>query len=96
MKKILLLLTLMTLLLSACGSEMPVDEVPDSDILATVAAEMMAATAADQTNIESQAPAPTEIPAGALFTPTLSTDFENAAPSRLSSSSVSTSWKIRL
>ncbi len=81
MKKILLLLTLMTLILSACGSEMSsVDEELDSDMVATVVAEMMAATAAAQTNIESQAPAPTEAPAEAVPIPTLSTDFENAAP----------------
>ena len=39
MKKILILLTTMTLLLSACGSETPVEETPDPDVVATVAAE---------------------------------------------------------
>ncbi len=57
-----------------------VDEGLDSDMVATVVAEMMAATAAAQTNIESQAPAPTEAPAEVVPIPTLSTDFENAAP----------------
>ena len=81
MKKILLLLTLMTLILSACGSEMSsVDEEPDSDMVATVVAEMMAATAAAQTNIEFPGTRPNRGPRGALPIPTLSTDFENASP----------------
>lgn len=81
MKKILLLLTLMTLLLSACGSETPLDEGLDPDMVATVAAEMMAATAASQAEVAVQvAVAPTAIPTEVVPAPTLSADFENAAP----------------
>lgn len=80
MKKILLLLTLVTLILSACGSETPVDETPDPDMVATIAAEMMAATVAAQAEAEAQAAvAPTEVPTEVAPIPTLSADFENAA-----------------
>ena len=80
MKKILILLVLMTFLLSACGSETPVDEELEPDMVATVVAEMMAATTAAQVEVEAQATvAPTESPTEVPVI-NLSADFENAAP----------------
>ncbi len=83
MKKTLILLVIITLLLSACGSETPVDEGLNPDMVATVATEMMAATvAAQEAEAAAQAAvAPTETPVeAAVPAPTISTDFENAAP----------------
>lgn len=83
MKKILILLSLMALLLSACGSERLVDEELDPDMVATVVAEMMATqTAAEEITAAQVAIVPVEetpievVPSGF----TLSIDFENAAP----------------